>query len=310
MRRTRIRRSAIPVVCAAALFAFAGTATAGDLVRAVRLKLSAGDLASGEAAVESYRRATGADAEYLDAVGWLARGAQMLGRPELASAWVAELRREIPEEKAELIVPLGAAIEVEGRLRAARSGRGDALRFFGGELARANDVALRCRIRKNINLLALEGQPAPEIGYANGVGPVRPLLSELKGKPVLVFLWAPWCGDCKAQAATVAAVFRRYSPQGLALVAPTRLYGSDAEGKPATPAQEKAAIEKTWAETYKGLEGVPVPIDTETMVRYGASATPTFALVDRAGVVRVYAPTRLTEAALSRRIEEVLAETP
>jgi hypothetical protein len=53
-----------------------------------------------------------------------------------------------------------------------------------------------------------------------------------------------------------------------------------------------------------------VPIDTETMVRYGASATPTFALVDRKGVVRFYTPTRLTEAALSRRIEEVLAEAP
>jgi len=30
--------------------------------------------------------------------------------------------------------------------------------------------------------------------------------------------------------------------------------------------------------------------------------------VDRAGVVRMYAPTRLSEAALSKMIEEVLAE--
>jgi len=307
MGRTRIGRFATLVVCAGGLTA---SATAGDLVRAVRLKLSAGDLASGEAAVESYRGANGTDAEYLDAVGWLARGAQMLGRPDLAAGWVAQLRREIPEEKPELIVPLGAAIEVEGKLRAARDGRGGALRFLNGELARARDIALRCRIRKNVNLLALEGQPAPQIGYADSLGSARPLLSELKGSPVLVFLWAPWCGDCKAQAATVSAVYRKYSPQGLAVIAPTRFYGWGAEGKPATLVEEKVAIEKVWAETYKGLEGVPVPIDTETVVRYGASATPTFALVDRAGVVRMYAPTRLSEAALSKMIEEVLAEAP
>ncbi len=51
-------------------------------------------------------------------------------------------------------------------------------------------------------------------------------------------------------------------------------------------------------------------IDTETMVRYGVSATPTFVLVDRKGIVRLYTPTRLSEAELSRRIDEVLAETP
>ena len=310
MRNRTVGRLLTPAVAAVALVALAGIATAGDLVRLVRMKLSAGDLASGEAAVESYRSANGGDAEYLDAVGWLARGAQMLGRSELAAGWVAELRREIPAETPETVVPLGAGIEVEGKLRAARNGRGDALRFLESEYARAKDVALRSRIRKNVNLLAIEGQTAPEIGYADGVGPARPRLAEFKSKPVLVFLWAARCGDCKAQAPAVAAVWRKYSSRGLALVAPTRFYGRDTEGRPAGPAEEKTAIESAWAESYKGLEGVPVPIDTETMVRYGASATPTFALVDRAGVVRFYAPTRLTEAALSQRVEEALADAP
>jgi hypothetical protein len=73
---------------------------------------------------------------------------------------------------------------------------------------------------------------------------------------------------------------------------------------------ETAQIEKVWKELYAGLDGVPAAIDTETMVRYGVSATPTFVLVDRKGLVRLYAPTRLSEAELSRRIDEVLAEAP
>jgi hypothetical protein len=44
------------------------------------------------------------------------------------------------------------------------------------------------------------------------------------------------------------------------------------------------------------------------MVRYGVSATPTLVLVDRKGLVRVYTPTRLSEAELTRRIDALLAE--
>lgn len=284
-------------------------AQSGELVRLIRNKLSAGDLESGIAAAEEYKKKSGVDATYLDAAGWLARGAEMLKQPEVAAAYVAELRREIREEKADALAPLGAAIEVEGKLRAAREGRKSALRFLEEEFARAKDTGLRSRIRKNINLLSLEGQPAPELNLTDVIGTASSLAS-LKGKPVLLFLWAHWCGDCRAQAATLSQVRKKYQAQGLVVIAPTRFYGTGEQNKPATHAEEKAHIEKVWAESYVGLEGVPIPIDTETMVRYGVSATPTFVLIDRKGVVRFYSPTRLSEAALSKRIEKVLAEAP
>ena len=283
-------------------------AAPGDLVRTVRFKLSAGDLFTGDAAASEYRREHGVDAEYLNAVGWLARGAALLGKTEKAWAYVAEVRREIPGEKPGLVGALGAAIETEGRLRAARDGRGPALRFYESEYARAKDTELRCRIRKNVNLLSLEGQPAPELAVAEHAGAAPRRLADLKGRPVLLFLWAHWCGDCRAQAPIVGRVLEKYRPRGLAVVAPTRLFGTGDDDKPATPAEETAHIEKVWREHYGMLDGVSAPIDTETMVRYGVSSNPTLVLVDKAGLVRLYTPTRMSEAELSRRIEELLAE--
>lgn len=284
------------------LVSLAHAAQAADLVRFVRLKISAGDLATGLAMAEDYRKATGVDEEYLNAIGWIARGAEMLDRPDVAREALAELRKAIPGEKAEMLTPYGAAIEVEGRLIARRDGRGAAIRYFEDQLALAKATSLRSRISKNINLLSLEGQPAPAINGAE--------LASFRGKPVLLFFFAEWCGDCKAQAASLARVWEKYQSRGLGLIAVTRLYSSPTDEKPMTPAEEKAKVEQVWKESYKGLENVPIAIDTDAMVRYGASATPTFALVDRKGVVRLYTPTRLSEAELSRKIEEVLNEAP
>jgi thiol-disulfide isomerase/thioredoxin len=285
------------VVCA--------SASAANLVSIVKMKLAAGDVASGIAAAEDYKRDTGVDAEYLNAIGWIARGAQILQKPELADQYLAELHKEIPQEKDGLVVPFGAAIEVEGRLILSRQGRGAALRYFHNALEQAKDPALRSRINKNINMLTIEGTAARPLDMTNYVGAPP---AATKGKVTLLFFWAQGCGDCKAQAVSLGHVWQRYRGKDFALIAPTRHYGS-VDDKPATPTEEKERVAKVWAEVYAGLDGATAVIDDAGHIAYGASATPTFVLIDRKGIVRFYAPTRLSEEELSRRIEELLAET-
>ena len=87
-------------------------------------------------------------------------------------------------------------------------------------------------------------------------------------------------------------------------VAPTRYYEKDR-------AAEKADTEKAWRRrSYGAPEGVAVPISDEAMLRYGVSATPTFAFVDRKGIVTGYQPYRLTEERLAAAIDELLRPAP
>ena len=103
------------------------------------------------------------------------------------------------------------------------------------------------------------------------------------------------------QAATFRKIVEKYAGRGVAFVAPTRYYKEGPER-----AEEKGKIEKAWAETYGLIDRVPVPISDAAMLRYGVSATPTFVLLDRGGIVRLYSPTRMSEERLSAEIEKLL----
>jgi thiol-disulfide isomerase/thioredoxin len=210
------------------------------------------------------------------------------------------------DDDAFLVTAQGAAIEVHAQVLAARGELPEALDYLHAMKKQFAGTSLPERIGKNINLLTMEGKPAPELETAQWVGTHSPKLAALRGRPVLLFFWAHWCSDCKGEVETLAKLRRTFAAQRLAVIGPTRLYGYVAGGEDASPAQERRYIEQVKGQYYSALADMPAPLSAANFVIYGASTTPTLVLIDGAGVVRYYHPGAASEAELTAKIREVL----
>jgi thiol-disulfide isomerase/thioredoxin len=282
------------------------------VVTDVETAMSHGNFPLAEAILQSYRAQHGVTPEFLEALSWLARGDLMTRQFDQADARAKEteqlaveaLTKRILDAEPHLPTALGAAIEVEAQVLTANGDRTGALALLRKDLAAYRNTSIRTRIQKNINLLTLEGRPAPALEERDYLGAKPVPLSALRGKPVLLFFWAHWCPDCKQEEHILAAVTREYSAKGLVLIAPTQHYGYVASGAEAGPAEELKYIEQIRHQYYADLLSVAAPLSEANFRNYGASTTPTLVLIDRQGIVRLYHPGAMTldelRAALNR----------
>jgi thiol-disulfide isomerase/thioredoxin len=276
--------------------------------------LARGNVSAAEAALKSYRTQQGVTPDYVEAVSWMARASlqsQQLDRAETYAMQAESLSRQLLAKRpldAEPHLPtaLGAALEVQAQVLAARGNQAEAVALLRRSLVTYRNTSIQTRLRKNLNLLGLAGQPAPALSVSQYLGPKPIPLAQLNGSPVLLFFWAHWCSDCKAEGPIITRLNSEFGTRGLILLAPTQLYGYGAQGEDATPKDELPYIERVWQHFYPGLQGVPVPVSKENFNLYGASTTPTLVLLDRAGRVTLYHPGAMPYDELRAAIEKAV----
>lgn len=281
----------------------AASASAG-VVENVLAALSKGSESGAIAELRTYSASHGATPELLEAMSWLAR-AELESRnypaaqgysQQIYDLSVAQLKKRPLDQESHLPIALGAAIEVQAGVMAAQGRRSEAVTYLQQQEQRYAATSIRTRIHKNILLLTLEGKPAP---------PLERLILP-KGKPALLFFWAHWCPDCKAEIPILARIKSEFTPQGLAFLAPTQKYGYVAGGADAAPAVELAYIEQVRQRYYAGIVDGPATVSEANFSRYGASTTPTLVLVDRTGIVRLYHPGAMNYAELRQAVARVV----
>ena len=296
------------------LVILAAPAWAG-IVEDVRTALAQNNFSAADTDLSSYRSRNGVTPEYIEAYSWMGRAALDARQYDQAAAYakqtkslaLQQLKQRQLDAEPRLPIALGAAIEVESQVLAARGQRAQAVAVLQTALRIYGNTSIRARLQKNLNLRSFEGKPAPALQAEQFLGSKPPMLAQLKGSPVLLFFWAHWCGDCKAEAPIITQLRSEFAPKGLTVLGPTRLYGYTAQVEHAAPGDELAYIDAVRRRFYSGLLDMPVPVSTHNFDVYGASTTPTLVLLDRGGKVAMYHPGALPYDRLRAEIEKVVA---
>ena len=276
------------------------------IVQLVRDAIAENDFKKAEKLVLDDMAANGTTPIAIEAFSWLGRGLVAAKRYDEAMTYSArtyeiveeQLKTRKLDDEARLPIALGAAIEVQALALAGQGKRSEAIMTLQREIEQYKGTSIIMRLNKNMNLLSLEGQPAFPIESQEWLGP-KTSLAALKGKPVVLFLWAHWCGDCKTQGPILDALVQQvqeHRHHGGRADAAVRLRRDGAS--PAGPAEELAYIERIRDEFYPWMKTVSAPVSDELYLKYGVSTTPTYVMIDRDGKVSSYLPGQPTSEQL------------
>jgi len=279
-------------------------AQGADLVAEARVLAEQGDYAKAISYIQAQEAKYGQSPESILALSWLGRAALAQKKYDLADQYSQETYKKTEKElekgpldrEPDLSLALGASLEVQGQVLVARGQRTEAIAMFETELRKYTGTPLAARIRKNINLLSLEGKIAPPL---EGV-------DLPKGKPALLFFWAHWCGDCRAEAPILTQLRKEFGPRGLVFIGPTQKYGYIGSEASVSAPVEVAYIEAIRKQYFAAVVNSPAVVNQNNFLTYGVSTTPTVVLVDRGGIVRLYHPGGMKYAELKAAIEDII----
>ena len=137
---------------------------------------------------------------------------------------------------------------------------------------------------------ALIGKPAPRIETSRWFqGEVKP--DAMKGKIVVLDLWATWCGPCKAAMPHGEALYEKYKDRGVVYLAVCS--DGDQAFVPPFIAEKKLSFPMAWDR------------GTTTFDAFRGQFYPTYVAIDRKGIVRAIG---LTPDGVEKVVEQLLAE--
>lgn len=118
-----------------------------------------------------------------------------------------------------------------------------------------------------------EGFLAPDFSVETADGNLF-TLSEQRGRPVIVNLWASWCPPCRAEMPALQQVFDDLEPRGLRLIAVN------------VTRQDSERAARDFAESYGLRFPIGFDFDGEVERLYELRALPTTFFIDAEGVVQ------------------------
>lgn len=117
------------------------------------------------------------------------------------------------------------------------------------------------------------GKPAPEVSGTNLETGAKMKLSDLKGKVVLLDVWATWCGPCKAMIPHERDMVKKLEGK------PFQLISVSADDEKDTLKEFLTKTSMPWMHWWDGP-------DSEVLKKYRVKAFPTLYLIDDKGVIR------------------------
>ena len=121
-------------------------------------------------------------------------------------------------------------------------------------------------------------------------------LSTLRGRPVLINIWASWCIPCKAEMPSLEQIYQEYNKQGLEILAVNSTIQDDPS--------------KVLDFAHQSRLTFPILLDPtgEVPRLYNIQALPTSFFVDASGTIReVVVGGPISEALLRIRVEALIS---